>query len=51
LKPHDSRYVRVCRLEDIVPNCGVNALVGGEQVAVFRLWDDSVLAVANHDPF
>jgi NAD(P)H-dependent nitrite reductase small subunit len=51
LKPHDSRYVRVCRLEDIVPNCGVNALVGGEQVAVFRLGDDSVLAVANHDPF
>ena len=51
MKPHDSRYVRVCRLEDIVPNCGVNALVGGEQVAVFRLGDDSVHALANHDPF
>ena len=43
--------VRVCRLEDIVRNCGVNALVGGEQVAVFRLDDDSVRAVGNHDPF
>ncbi len=27
------------------------ALVGGEQVAVFRLDDDSVYAVGNHDPF
>jgi assimilatory nitrate reductase catalytic subunit len=43
--------VRVCRLEDIVPNAGVCALVGGEQVAFFRLGDDSVYAVGNHDPF
>ena len=43
--------VRVCRLEDIVRNCGVNALVGGEQVAVFRLDDDSVRAIGNNDPF
>ena len=27
------------------------ALVGGEQVAVFRLDDDSVYALGNHDPF
>ena len=43
--------VRVCRLEDIVPNAGVAALVDGEQVAVFRLDDDSVHAVGNRDPF
>ena len=43
--------IRVCRLEEIVPNVGVCALVGGEQVAVFRLDDDSVYAVANFDPF
>ncbi len=43
--------VRVCPLEDIVPNAGVAALVGGEQVAVFRLDDDSVHAVGNRDPF
>ena len=42
---------KVCRLEDIVPNTGVCALVGSEQVAVFRLGDDSVYAVGNHDPF
>jgi assimilatory nitrate reductase catalytic subunit len=43
--------VRVCPLEDIVPNAGVAALVDGEQVAVFRLDDDSVHAVGNRDPF
>jgi nitrite reductase (NADH) large subunit len=43
--------VRICPLEDIVPNTGVAALVGGEQVAVFRLDDDSVHAVGNQDPF
>jgi NAD(P)H-dependent nitrite reductase small subunit len=38
-------------LENIVPNTGVAALVDGEQVAVFRLDDDSVHAVGNLDPF
>ena len=42
---------KVCRLEDIVPNCGVCALVEGEQVAVFRLDDNRVFAVGNRDPF
>jgi nitrite reductase (NADH) small subunit len=48
--PADGR-VAVCRLSDIVPNTGVCALVGGRQVAVFRLDDDSVHAIDNHDPF
>ncbi len=43
--------VRVCPLEDIVPGAGVAALVGGEQVAIFRLDDDSVHALGNFDPF
>ncbi len=47
----DGDWVAVCRLEDIVPNTGVCALVGGRQVAVFRVDDDSVYALANHDPF
>src|SRR3989454_12080013 len=42
---------KICRLDDIVPNTGVCALVGGEQVALFRLDDDRVYAVGNHDPF
>jgi assimilatory nitrate reductase catalytic subunit len=43
--------IAVCRLEDIVPETGACALVGGEQVAVFRVGDDSVHAVGNRDPF
>ena len=46
-----SDWVAVCRLQEIVPNTGVCALVGGNQVAVFRLDDDSVHAIGNHDPF
>ena len=46
-----SEWVAVCRLNEIVPNTGVCALVGGRQVAVFRLDDDSVYAIENHDPF
>lgn len=41
---------RVCPLADIVGFTGVCALVGGEQVAVFRVGDE-VLAIANLDPF
>jgi nitrite reductase (NADH) small subunit len=42
----------VCELEDIVPNTGVCALVGGEQVAVVRVGaGDDVYAIGNFDPF
>ena len=51
MKPHEPIAIRVCQLEDIIPNAGVAALVDGEQVAVFRLDDDSVHAVGNRDPF
>ena len=46
-----SEWVTVCRLEDIVPNTGVCALMGERQIAVFRLGDDSVYAIDNRDPF
>ena len=49
--PARGGWVAVCRLDDIVPNTGVCALVGGRQVAVFRLDDDSVYAMENRDPF
>ena len=38
-------------LDDIVPNTGVCALANGRQVAMFRLDDDSLYAIGNHDPF
>jgi nitrite reductase (NADH) small subunit len=39
----EPRWLRVCPLEQILPNMGVCCLVGREQVAVFRL--------SNFDPF
>jgi nitrite reductase (NADH) small subunit len=42
--------MRVCRLQDIVPDTGVCVLVGGEQVAVFRI-HQRVYAIGNRDPF
>jgi len=42
--------VRVCRLDDIVPDTGVCALVAGKQVAVFRI-QERIFAVGNRDPF
>jgi nitrite reductase (NADH) large subunit len=43
-------FVKVCRLDDILPDTGVGALVRGEQVAVFRV-DQKVYAIGNRDPF
>jgi NAD(P)H-dependent nitrite reductase small subunit len=34
-----------------VPDTGVAALVGGAQIAIFRLRDDRVFAIGNRDPF
>ena len=45
------QWTAVCPLDDIVPNSGVCALIGGQQVAVFRTDDDRVYALSNHDPF
>lgn len=42
--------MKVCRLDDIVPDTGVAALVGGEQVAVFRV-DQEIYAIGNRDPY
>lgn len=43
-------WTPICKLEDIVPNTGVGALVEGRQLAVFRLEDDSVYAIDNYCP-
>ena len=44
------QWVPVCTLDDIVPGAGACVLVGGRQVAVFRLTDDRLYAIGNHDP-
>jgi nitrite reductase (NADH) small subunit len=42
--------MRICRLDDILPDSGVCALVGDAEVAIFRV-DDRVFAIGNRDPF
>jgi len=44
-------WTAVCALDDLAPERGAVALVGDEQVALFRLVDDTVLAVQHLDPF
>ena len=48
----DRGWVDICALEAVVPDTGTSALVGGKQVAVFRLAPaNDVYAVQNFDPF
>ena len=42
--------VFVCALEDILEGAGACALVGGEQLALFRIGDE-IFALENHDPW
>jgi nitrite reductase (NADH) small subunit len=43
-------WTTICRLDDLLVERGAAALVGGVQVAVFRLHDGGVRAVGNLDP-
>jgi nitrite reductase (NADH) small subunit len=48
----EPRWLRICPLEQILPNMGVCCLVGREQVAVFRIGETAELyALSNFDPF
>jgi nitrite reductase (NADH) small subunit len=44
-------WTAVCRTDQLLPERGVAALVGGVQVALFRLFDGSLHAVGHRDPF
>jgi nitrite reductase (NADH) small subunit len=45
-------WVRVCLLDDIIPNTGVCALVSKRQIAVVRVGPgNDVYAISNFDPF
>ena len=47
-----AEWMTVCSLDAIAPNTGVNALLGTEQVAIFRIGEtDEVYATGNFDPF
>ncbi len=44
-------YQAVCRIDQIEREGGVTALVGGEAVAIFRTYEDTIHALSNYDPF
>ncbi|MCE4553256.1 nitrite reductase small subunit NirD [Pelomonas cellulosilytica] len=43
-------FTPVCRVDDILPDTGVAARVGGRHVAVFRIGADRFHAIDNIDP-
>ena len=46
-----SRWTTVCEDRDLIPDSGVCALLGDEQVAIFKLRkDNSLYAISNYDP-
>jgi nitrite reductase (NADH) small subunit len=44
------KWLDVCAFDEIVPNTGVCALIGSEQVAIVRT-EEEVYAIGNFDPF
>ncbi|MBB1202006.1 nitrite reductase small subunit NirD [Enterobacteriaceae bacterium 89] len=47
-----SQWVNICNIDEILPQTGVCALLGHEQVAIFRPYHDhQVFAISNIDPF
>jgi nitrite reductase (NADH) small subunit len=44
-------WLDVCALDEIVPDTGVCALVGTQQIAIVRMGDDRIFAIDNFDPF
>ncbi|MDQ1536899.1 MAG: nitrite reductase small subunit [Actinomycetota bacterium] len=44
-------WVPVCRVDQLRIDQGVAALVGNEQVAIFRLDDTEIRAIGNLDPY
>jgi nitrite reductase (NADH) small subunit len=46
-----AHWTAVCRYDDLIPERGAAALVGGHPVAVFRTHDGTLYALSNVDPF
>ena len=44
-------WTAVCQYDDLEPERGAAALVGTDQVAVFRTHDGALYAIGNQDPF
>lgn len=47
-----SQWITICKLDEILPETGICALVGDKHVAIFRPYDsDELYAISNIDPF
>ena len=49
--PATQAWTDVCPFDRLIPGRGVCALVGGIQVAVFRITGEEIYALSNYDPF
>ncbi len=49
--PAAREWQPVCRVAELEVGRGVTALVHGQAVAIFRLAEDEVRALGNHDPY
>ncbi|WP_035387068.1 nitrite reductase small subunit NirD [Ferrimonas senticii] len=47
---NQQQWHRVCQLSDLLPDVGACALIGQQQIALFRLANDRLYAIDNHDP-
>jgi hypothetical protein len=50
-QPGEPTSIDICALDDLAPERGTAAILGGTQIAVFRLADDTVRAVQQLDPY
>ncbi len=47
-----TQWIDVCSVDDLQPDSGVCALIGGRQIAVFYMSkDQAIYAIDNFDPF
>ncbi|MCC6373918.1 MAG: nitrite reductase (NAD(P)H) small subunit, partial [Moraxellaceae bacterium] len=46
-----SNLIKICPVADLPVNLGVGALVGGQQLALFKLNSGEIYAIGNFDPF
>ena len=49
--PGAAEWQTVCRLAQLEVGLGVTALVHGQAMALFRIGEEEVYALGNHDPF
>jgi len=50
-RPDTDDWKPVCRVGQLEVERGATALVHGQAIAIFRMPDDTIYALGNHDPF